>query len=318
MADSMFDLQGEGFNPLLTEDENGVRKAVGSPYINGSFSGADIKVVAHLPVNPTALALETEKLKAQEAEVVQLIRQTQYYHNKALASEGTTPFNNVQATLDRINDLAQRRILIQNRLTELTKLGKAGQRGALTKTLTSLQTLSWSIHRDKAPLRFLGSVYARGYVKGPRTIAGTMIFTMFNDHALRELLDWGLSPYSTGHVEADHDYYRDTTMLIDQLPPIDLTVMFANEYGSISYMNLWGVEFQSEGATHSIEDLFSESVVNYVARDIDPIRHDLQRETDAYTNSLTGKVKPKTASQMRAEDLDAFNTGTVKRRNPYI
>jgi hypothetical protein len=299
-------------NPLVTEGTNGVRKAVGSPFLNGSFSGADIKVIVHLPINTSAIEMEQNKLDDEEQEIQRRLKQAQYYYGIAQSSG-----RDVSSDFNRIQDLEQRLKSLNDRRGAIVKIKENGH-GSLTKTLATIQTISWSIYREKVPVRFLGSVYARSYVRGSRTIAGSMIFTMFDQHAFRDVLDWGLSPYSTGHVESDHDYYRDTTVLIDQLPPLDITLLFANEYGAISYMNLWGVEFISEGATHSIEDLFSESVVQYVARDIDPIREDIKRETDLYTNSLTGKIKPKNASQLRAEDLDISGSGVNKRRNPYI
>jgi intein/homing endonuclease len=102
------------------------------------------------------------------------------------------------------------------------------------------------------------------------TIGGSMVFTIFNQHVLYELLDISIKSYNTG--ARDFDRFQYTTNLSDQLPPLDMTLLFANEYGAISYMGLYGVEFVQEGGTFSIEDIFSESVVQYVARDLDPLR----------------------------------------------
>ena len=55
------------------------------------------------------------------------------------------------------------------------------------------------------------------------------------------------------------------------MPPIDLTIIFANEYGSISKAAIYGVEFMNDGYTLSIEDLLTEEVINFVARDVDPM-----------------------------------------------
>lgn len=299
-------------NPLSQQDrETGIRKAQGSTFLNGSFSGADIKVVVNLPLNPTALKIELAQIDDQINEIDRVLNAERALADKVAAGGSAYDLGNV------IN-LQERKKLLLKRYGNLSDL--ADVEGSIVgKTLASLQTVSWSIYRDKTPIRFLGATYARAYVRGPRTIAGSMIFTMFNKHALQDILNWGLSPYSTGHKESDHDYYRDTTMLIDQLPPLDITLLFANEYGSVSYMNLWGVEFLSEGGTFSIEDLFSESVVQYVARDIDPIREDIQRQTDVFTNSLTGNIKPKTASQLRLEEMSLVGEELItKKRNPYI
>jgi hypothetical protein len=139
-----------------------------------------------------------------------------------------------------------------------------------TKVLAEIQTFSYSIFREKAPVRTLGSVYPKTYVRGPRTIGGSMVFTVFNQHVLAEILNVDVSAYNTG--ARDFDRYQYTTNLSDQLPPLDFTLLFANEYGAISYMGLYGVEFVQEGGTFSIEDIFSESVIQYVARDLDPLR----------------------------------------------
>ena len=298
------------------DDQNFVQKdALGSIPTAGTYSGADIRIVVHLPVNPNAIKMELKKIEIQEQELDDMIKQAEYYHAKSFSAN--EPVVNIDSTYARLQYLNDRKKYLADSRAELMKLANKDA-STLTKTLATLQTFSWSIFRGKSAVKFLGTTYPRGFVRGPRTIAGSMIFTMFNKHALQDILDWGLNPYSTGHVEADHDYYADSTMLIDQLPPLDITILFANEYGYSSYMNLWGVEFQSEGGTYSIEDLFSESVIQYVARDIDPIRESVQRKLDTYTNALTGNIRPKTASQLRAEDLDLPNTAVIKRRNPYI
>jgi hypothetical protein len=299
-------------DPLSQQDrETGVRKAHGSHFLNSSYSGADIKVVVSLPVNSIALKTELANIDGQIADIDRRLGVERSLSEEVVRDGGTYDLVNLIT-------LSEQKETLQRRRGELEKMANV-EGSIIGKALATLQTISWSIYREKTPVRFLGSTYARSYVRGPRTIAGSMIFTMFDRHALQDILNWGLSPYSTGHVEADHDYYRDTTMLIDQLPPLDMTILFANEYGSTSYMNLWGVEFLSEGGTFSVEDLFSESVVQYIARDIDPIRADIKRETDVFTNTLSGAIKPKTASQLRLEEVALpGNAATEKKRNPYL
>lgn len=152
---------------------------------------------------------------------------------------------------------------LQDRLDSLTKIqGK----GMATVVLATLQTLSVQSHREKFAVRALGHSYVKGYTRGPRTIAGSMIFTVFNEHALAHLTR-SLGKSST---YGEKDGFMKT-LLPDQLPPLDLTIAFANEYGSISEMRLYGVEFINDGATYSIEDLMTENVINFVARDADPM-----------------------------------------------
>jgi len=91
-----------------------------------------------------------------------------------------------------------------------------------------------------------------------------MIFTIFNEHALSSLIR-GMAA-STTYGERDTEL---STLLPDQLPPIDLTIVFANEYGSLSDFRLYGVEFFTDGSVFSIEDLLSEQTMQFVCRDAD-------------------------------------------------
>ena len=52
----------------------------------------------------------------------------------------------------------------------------------------------------------------------------------------------------------------------DQIPPFDVTLAAANEYGSLSVMRVFGVELLNEGYGVSIDDIVSEQQHTYVAR----------------------------------------------------
>ena len=80
------------------------------------------------------------------------------------------------------------------------------------------------------------------------------------------LIALGINSAMAGESKLDTNL---STLIPDQLPPIDLTIVFANEYGSISRMGIYGVEFVNSGMVMSIEDLLTEETVNFVARDID-------------------------------------------------
>lgn len=131
-----------------------------------------------------------------------------------------------------------------------------------TIVLGTLQTLSVSIHREREAVRALGKSYAINYTNGPRTIAGSMIFTLFEEHPVSKLIR-AVSPKGI----SDQDYMA--TLLPDQLPPIDISIIFANEYGSVSRQTLYGLQFVNDGATYSIENLLTEQVMNFVCRDVD-------------------------------------------------
>lgn len=128
--------------------------------------------------------------------------------------------------------------------------------------LGNVETFSYSVLREKGPVRVLGRSYAKGYTSGPRTIAGSLVFVVFDRHPLFEIV-------RQLNIEPKTDGDRWSSPVADQIPPIDLILWFSNEYGRKSILRLYGVEFLQEGQVHSINDLYSENTTQYVARDID-------------------------------------------------
>ena len=51
-------------------------------------------------------------------------------------------------------------------------------------TFGNLQAISYSVTREKVPIYTMGSPECRGYSRGKRGIAGSMVFVMFDSHAL--------------------------------------------------------------------------------------------------------------------------------------
>jgi hypothetical protein len=133
--------------------------------------------------------------------------------------------------------------------------------GGKTFVIGNLSAISYSVHRDKVPVRTLGRTYAKSYVSGGATIAGTLVFTVFDTHVLdavrREVVT---------EVQAVRG---QSSPLTQQLPPFDVTIFFQNEYGHSSYMRIYGLEITDEAQTHNINDIYTENVMQYVARDID-------------------------------------------------
>lgn len=137
-------------------------------------------------------------------------------------------------------------------------------------TLGDLQTISYSIHRENSPVRTIGHTNPVGFIRGPRTIAGSLIFTQFNTYTFYRL-----------------QHFRDAVVnygiypLADMLPAFDVVITFANEYGVFSAMKIYGVTIVDEGGTMSIENLLTEATYSYMARGIQPIRRIIPSQYDA-------------------------------------
>jgi hypothetical protein len=131
-----------------------------------------------------------------------------------------------------------------------------------------LQTISYSIYRPTTPVYALGRINPKGVVRGQRTIAGSLIFTVFDRHVLKEIMTGYDTTSSFGFTQADLDE-MNKNMMTDELPPFDITVTFLNEYGNSSVLNIYGVHILTEGQTMSIEDMITENTMQYLAMDID-------------------------------------------------
>ena len=52
----------------------------------------------------------------------------------------------------------------------------------------------------------------------------------------------------------------------DEIPPFDITISFANEYGQKASLVIYGVEILNEGSGFSIDNVTSEKACTFVAR----------------------------------------------------
>ena len=55
--------------------------------------------------------------------------------------------------------------------------------------LGTLTTISWSLLREKQQVTTIGRVNVAGFTRGIRIVAGTMIFTMLNQHWVNDLIE---------------------------------------------------------------------------------------------------------------------------------
>lgn len=132
-----------------------------------------------------------------------------------------------------------------------------------------LNTLSVSTHRESFPVRTLGMVNPMGFTSGPRTIAGSMIFSVIDAYvfykAAREL--YGKSAESLWDNTSASVY-----PLADSLPPFDITITFNNEYEPQgAALRIFGVKIIDDSMTMSIDDLVTENTYSFMAQGIAPV-----------------------------------------------
>lgn len=136
--------------------------------------------------------------------------------------------------------------------------------GFRSYVIGELQTVSYSIYRPKFPVKALGYKNPKGFAGGMRTIAGSLVFTVFDRHIVYKLLE----EYAA----------RSRRPLMDEMPPFNITVSAVNEYGGGAALRIFGVTIEEEGQVMSVEDILTEQTMQYRARDLIPLNQDVLHE----------------------------------------
>lgn len=130
--------------------------------------------------------------------------------------------------------------------------------------------VTYSSFREVRQVRTLGRISNKGVTRGPRTIGGTLVFTIINQHMVNDIMD-ALKKVT---IYENYDKIKP-----DELPPFDIVISFANEYGQSASAVIYGSVIVDDGVTLSIEDIFTENQMTYIARDIQTMK-----ETDPTSN----------------------------------
>jgi len=159
------------------------------------------------------------------------------------------------------------------------------------QVIGELQGVSYSVTREKAPIYTMGSADPRSFSRGKRGIAGTVIFTIFDRSALVAVFQ-DRSDSSALFFAHDTDVARHQkkegarstqvhesvftdniwvpAWYPDQLPPFDIVLTAANEYGQVAVMSINSCEILNEGSGVSVDDIVTEQQMTFVAREIQP------------------------------------------------
>lgn len=190
-----------------------------------------------------------------------------------------------------------------------------------------LQAITYHVQREKAPVYTMGSPEPRSFSRGKRGIAGSLVFTVFDRDALIAALqnhikkertfhrigtneleyerisvdEWdskmkdiamqGVSTASSNTEKVTSNISVSATPIYeDEIPPFDITISFANEYGQKASIVLYAVEILNESSGFSIDNVISEKACTFVARKVDymkPVDRNSNTMSSAYSVGAT-------------------------------
>ncbi len=156
----------------------------------------------------------------------------------------------------------------------------------------TLQAISYSINREKAAIYTMGRANPRAFSRGKRMIAGSLVFILFDQNPLLQhfsgarflgdmdedihnagsgMMTGANSGSTSGGEQIDGVLEKQKAMApnyVDQIPPFDVILSAANEYGERASMKVLGIELMNENSGFSIDDIVVEQQYTYVATDI--------------------------------------------------
>jgi hypothetical protein len=293
--------------------------------LNGtiSYSGADFKAIVFLPIPMDVLKARVKEIDSQIAEVKndfdtisEAWTDLSVRYRNAIAQGDTATRLILEADLralplDNMNLLSRELEALQSTKQRIQEAVASGRNiGIVPSVLGDVQTITISTHREKMPVRTLGRVIEKSRTRGPRTFAGSFIFTVFNKAPLYDLLESGQNFYSSGVVTGkDCAYPEFSTVIADQLPPFDVTLVASNELGDTSYTVFYGIDIHNEGMTLSIQDILTEDVMQFTCKDWDPLRplSDARRIMEAdYAPAVTASNIARQSRARRNTRLDPY------------
>lgn len=203
--------------------------------------------------------------------------------------------------------------------------------------IESLHTISWSVHEAKGQARSLGHKGVRGFSRGIRVVAGSIITTVIEDNPLAPVMDmmaeiyldpalrwegWSMDWKDVG-VGSGLDLTTFNRRLAPTLPPLNLFIQYVAEgsqwvvdpssnldAGGITSIPgaaalLIGAEFMTEGQVTSTQDSATEVSYSFVAMDCKPL------SAQTFDQSLVSSFQEDPAFA-RAGELQRMITGNYR------
>ena len=142
--------------------------------------------------------------------------------------------------------------------------------------LNNISTVSVSMYEAKSPVRRLGYASPVDFTGNIRSIAGSLIFVVIDEHPLAKVM----KQFSLHTKHEDDDATQKSfkgekkAFNAGMINKFNLMLMYKNEVDPQGAgLRINNVEFISEGIVTSVNDIVSEVVLQFVATDIDQLQY---------------------------------------------
>ena len=303
-----------------------------------TYSGTDIEVIAYRNIRTpaqdfkiSALQLEIKEMQDEGLRLQRELTAEQNRINKAptstlgeaITSAGSFLSSRTDATgkaqnrqdlnsvaSDRLYslklDVERNNLQLEQIKTELNDIASLDY-----IKLGSIHTISYSSFREEFAVRSLGKVQAKTYTKGPRTVAGTMVFNVLQEHELYKLAD----SYKPEHEQGTHPQ----SLMLDQIRPFDVLLLFANEFGAYSCLHLFQLSIASEGQSMSVDEVVTRNTMNFYANDMLPMTSlgNAFENYDEMINGAVGKAANGAGSSSSSSNYKDGSRFDIQVANPF-
>lgn len=180
--------------------------------------------------------------------------------------------------------------------------------------LKSMATISLSVHEAKSPVRRLGHRGVSGFTEAIRTIAGSIVFTVIEDHPLKDLIE--KNP-SRGAMSLDMEERRLNSAVT--LRPMNILLKYQTEVNEQAGVDLeiHNLRFINEGVVTSVNDMVTEMVCQFVAEDAKTFKMVSNMGSRVIEKEKPNEKLPKNNSensnplQESSEDISLENLNTL-------
>lgn len=151
--------------------------------------------------------------------------------------------------------------------------------------LGSAISVSYSVYRAKTPVYRLGDTTPIGFSIGKKTVAGSIIKAVMETDEINEYLlkiaKTGLFNTTNLIPLTENTFAKNSfNVMKDDLTAFNIILLFSSEYtDTVKTETIYGANIISNGQVMSAMDLFTETTISFIAKDVKQIG-----DIDSYTS----------------------------------